>query len=76
MAKWTDFTTPTGAKGNLFDVKSIWGMVLGTVILLVTFSFGQRLSQNVHSKLPVIPSTPDAPFQPRVVTQTIAKEVI
>lgn len=76
MAKITDFTTPFGTHGNLFDIKSIWGLVLGAGVLLVTFGFGQRLAGIVHNRIPAVPSTPQAPFQPRVVQQVVSKEVI
>lgn len=52
MAKLTDFTTPTGAKGNILDPTSWFSMILGSLVLIVTFALGQNLVQKVGSKVP------------------------
>jgi hypothetical protein len=62
MAKLTDFKTPTGVSGNLFDLKSIWGLVLGTIVLLFTFSMGQNLAKVVSGRVPAFDTTPERPY--------------
>lgn len=50
MAKLGDFKTPTGASGNLFDINSWIGLILGTIVLFVTFGLGQKVAQNLNGK--------------------------
>lgn len=51
--KLTDFTTPTGISGNLFDISSWISLILGTVVLLATFGIGQNLASKVNGKGPI-----------------------
>lgn len=51
--KLTDFQTPTGASGNLFDITSWTSLILGTIMLLVTFGIGQNLAQKLNGKGPI-----------------------
>lgn len=44
------FTTPMGASGNIFSVNSWFSMILGTVVLFVTFGLGQKLAQKADGK--------------------------
>jgi hypothetical protein len=52
VAKITDFKTPTGASGNLFDITSWTSMILGTVVLLATFGIGQNIASKLNGKGP------------------------
>lgn len=61
MAKLTDFTTPTGVKGNILDVKSWAGMILGTVVLFATLGIGQNIAKKLDGKGPIDTSV-DYPF--------------
>lgn len=51
MAKLGDFKTPTGASGNLFDISSWIGLIVGTVVLFITFGVGQRFAQGLNGKM-------------------------
>lgn len=53
MAKLTDFQTPTGAKGNLFDITSWTSLILGTVMLFVTLGIGQNVARKLDGKGPL-----------------------
>lgn len=41
MAKLTDFTTPTGQKGNILQPSSWLPLITGAMMFLLTFSLGQ-----------------------------------
>lgn len=76
MAKLTDFTTPTGVKGNLFDLQSIWGLILGTVVLLATFAMGQNVANKVSGKVPLVDTQIEKPYRDPVVKDEKQKRVI
>lgn len=64
MAKLTDFETPLGQKGNLFNPGSWIPLITGTVVLLFTFAMGQKVGNILGAKIPLINTHPQAPFQP------------
>jgi hypothetical protein len=76
MAKMTDFTTPTGVKGNIFDLTSMWNMILGTAIFLFVFSTGQNLAKRVSDKVPAVDTRPDQPWSSPVTVTKMQKEVL
>lgn len=59
-----NFETPTGQKGNLLHPGSWIPLIIGTFVLLFTFSVGQKLGNVVHSKLPAVNTTPNSPWAP------------
>lgn len=75
-AKLANFTTPTGVQGNLFDLGSIWSLVLGSVVLLATFAMGQNVARAVTGKVPAIDTTPEKPFRDVPVKSESQKRVI
>jgi hypothetical protein len=76
VAKLTDFTTPTGVKGNLFDLAGLWSMILGALVFLVVLAFGQKLGAKVSSVAPIIDSTPDQLFDQKVTVVRDQKRVV
>jgi hypothetical protein len=51
--KLTEFTTPTGQKGNLLSPSSWINMIIGVVVFLIAIAIGQNMVQKVGSKLPI-----------------------
>lgn len=46
-----DFVNPiTGHKGNLFDLKGIWHMILGVVVFIFIFFAGEKLVHAISGK--------------------------
>jgi hypothetical protein len=73
MAKLTDFQTPTGATGNLLNPTSWLSLIMGTVVLLITFSVGQNVANKLNGRGGgLIDSKPENPFQ---TVQTTKSEV-
>lgn len=58
-----DFTTPTGTRGNVFSIESWGSMILGTVVLIVTFSMGQHFADKLQNKMPRADLTPEQPWK-------------
>jgi hypothetical protein len=52
MAKLTDFKTPTGTTGNLFNPMDWLQLILGVIVLLATFGIGQNLANKLNGKGP------------------------
>lgn len=71
MAKLGNFEAPTGAKGNIFDIGDWGSMVLGSMMLLITFGIGQHFAQKVTGRVPG--ATIEQPWTPAVVNNTPAK---
>lgn len=61
MAKLGEFQTPTGAKGNILNPTDWLSLVVGAIVLIVTFALGQNLASKMGSKLP-IDTTIDQPW--------------
>lgn len=51
MAKLGNFEAPTGAKGNVFNIGDWGSMILGTVMLLVTFGIGEHFASKVTGRV-------------------------
>jgi hypothetical protein len=51
LAKLGQFESPTGAKGNVFDISDWGSMILGSFMLLLTFGIGQAFAQKVTGKV-------------------------
>jgi hypothetical protein len=64
-ANIANFTTPTGAHGNLFKPSTWLPLIVGAFVFLFTFTAAQKLGSAVHSKLPVVNTDPYSPFQSR-----------
>lgn len=62
MAKLGQFQTPTGAKGNIFSLDSWVSMIVGAVVLIVTFAIGQDLAKKIGGVAPV-DTTVDRPWK-------------
>ncbi len=61
MAKLGEFQTPTGAKGNILNPSDWLSLVVGAVILIITFALGQNLAGKIGGRLP-IDTTVDQPW--------------
>jgi hypothetical protein len=71
-----EYTTPTGVKGNLFDIKGIGSLILGTFVLLFTFAMGQNLAAKVNGKAAgFIDTKPTYPFEQQQQINVNKKEV-
>jgi hypothetical protein len=63
MPKLTEFTNPlTGQKGNLTDLKGLWGLVLGVVVMFAIFGTGQMLTKKIAGKIPGVDMTVEDPI--------------
>lgn len=60
------FTLPTGATGNVFSISSMWSLILGVFVLLLTFALGQNLARKVSGAVPVLDTTVEQPWQTQV----------
>jgi hypothetical protein len=70
MAKITDFTTPTGQHGNLFNIGDWAKIILGAFVFLIGFAMGQNLVQRITGKVPFIDTTIDPiVYQPQATTK-------
>jgi hypothetical protein len=63
LASILDFETPTGQKGNVLKPMSWVPLILGSLVLLTTFSAAQKLGAAAGNKLPFVDSTPNSPWQ-------------
>jgi hypothetical protein len=52
LAKLGTFESPTGAKGNVFNISDWGSMILGSFMLLITFGIGQAFAQRISGKIP------------------------
>jgi hypothetical protein len=69
VAKLGNFQTPTGAKGNVFDVSSWFSLIVGAIVLILTFALGQNLANRIGASVPGVDSSIDRPWsqpQPEV----------
>lgn len=62
MAKITDFETPMGTKGNILKPGTWIPLILGSLVLLVTFSAAEKAGKFVSGKVPLLNSSPTYPF--------------
>jgi hypothetical protein len=79
MAKLTKFQTPTGATGDVLDPSSWLSLVVGAVVLILTFALGQNLANKVGASVPGVDSKIDRPWskpQPQMETAQKPSRVI
>lgn len=74
--KLTDFTTPTGVKGNILNIGQIWSLVLGTMVLIVTFAMGQNVANKISGRVPYVDGTIEQPWKNEQVKVEKQKQVI
>jgi hypothetical protein len=74
VAKLTDFQTPTGQAGNLFDLTSWTKGILGVLFLFITFGIGQRLAQKLDGKGPFDTSIEQPWKSPSVPVPSVLQE--
>lgn len=71
MKKLGDFQTPTGAKGNIFNITDVGGLILGAVVLIFTFAMGQNLAGKLSGKAPFLDGQIDPITKQPVVNQKV-----
>jgi len=49
--KWGDFVTQTGQKGNILNPNDWFKMILGGVVLIITFATSQNIVKNIGEKI-------------------------
>jgi hypothetical protein len=77
MAKLTQFTTPTGGKGNILNPMDWLGYILGAMVLIITFAVGQNFANKVGGRVPGVDATIEQPWKsPVPVSQERAKVVL
>lgn len=54
----------SGAKGNVFDVKQWFQMMLGVMVLLISVGFGEKIYQAVMSRSPIQAPITDPVLRP------------
>jgi hypothetical protein len=69
-----DFQTPTGAKGNLFNLKDMWGLILGGFVLLFTFATAQNLARKASDRFPMLDTSVENPIATAVRSNGVVKE--
>lgn len=62
MAKLTNFKTPTGQTGNILNPKDWFSMVLGVMVLLITFALGQKFTSVVGEKASFVDTSIEKPY--------------
>lgn len=63
MMKLTEFVNPiSGQKGNLTDLKGLWSLVLGVIVMFAVFGTGQMLTRKIQSKVPGVDMTVEDPI--------------
>jgi hypothetical protein len=73
LAKLGSFEAPTGAKGNIFDIGDWGSMILGTVMLLVTFGIGEHFANKITGKVPG--ASISNPFPPQAPISTAPQKI-
>lgn len=71
--KLGDFKTPTGASGNIFNVSDWLSLVVGAIVLIITFATGQHLAGKLQGKIPGVDAQIEQPWttpQPVAVGNT------
>lgn len=76
MAKLGTFKTPTGATGSIFNIGDWVSMIIGAVVLIVTFAVGQDLAKKIGGVAPVDtqidrPWNEEHPQQPKGPTRRV-----
>jgi hypothetical protein len=73
MAKLGEFKTPTGATGNLLNPMDWLSLVLGAIVLIITFAMGQNFASKLGGKIPGIDSTIEQPWKSDIPAVTSNK---
>jgi hypothetical protein len=77
VAKLGDFKTPTGASGNIFRISDWFALILGSVVLLITFAMGQNFANKLNGKVPLLDAQPDPVFkQPQPIVNNQKQRVV
>lgn len=72
--KLGQFQTPTGAKGNVFDPTSWLSLIVGAIVLIITFALGQNLANKIGTSVPGIDGQIDRPWsRPEPAVETNKK---
>jgi hypothetical protein len=61
--KLTKFQTPTGATGDVLNPSSWLSLVIGSVVLIITFALGQNVANKIGSKVPGVDAEIDQPWK-------------
>jgi hypothetical protein len=57
--KLSNYENPiSGKTNNIFDLSSLWAQVLGVVMLVVIFLFGQKIADYFFPPAPATATTP------------------
>jgi hypothetical protein len=68
--KLTKFQTPTGQTGDVLNPGSWLSMIIGAVVLILTFALGQNLANKIGASVPGVDSNIDRPWsQPKPQVQ-------
>lgn len=73
--KLTDFKTPTGVTGNLLNFGQLWQLILGSMVLLLTFAMGQNILGKLSGRVPFVDTQIEQPWNSPQSAQP-RKEVI
>lgn len=60
--KLGDFQTPTGASGNIFNISDWASLIVGAIVLIITFATGQHLANKMGGKLPGVDTQIEQPW--------------
>lgn len=60
--KLTNFKTPTGQSGNILNPSDWLSMVLGVMVLLITFAMGQKFTSMVGEKASFVDTSIEKPY--------------
>jgi hypothetical protein len=72
--KLGDFQTPTGASGNIFNISDWASLIVGAIVLIVTFATGQHLANKIQGKVPGVDATIEQPWaSPAPIVQSKQK---
>lgn len=64
--KLTQFTNPVnGQKGDLTNLGTLWSLVLGVIVFLAVFAFGEKIFGQVNGRTGGIVGNPTDPFPPQ-----------
>jgi hypothetical protein len=75
LPKLTEFENPlTGKRASIFDIGTLFSMILGVVVLLFVASTGQNIAKAVSNRVPALDTQPESIFRSPVVIQTTAQK--
>jgi len=53
IKQFGEFVTPTGQKGNIFNLSSWASMIIGVMVFLVAFAMGQNFTAKLGRLAPI-----------------------